>query len=208
MLPRLVVSICLLFFVFGIGKADPLVPVGTVIGGTIVASASISQSITANLTLLDPNGNVFLAGAASQGSSIFLIGGPGTPVSFQAAIAGTADQGNIALNLIFKGTGPPIPDTSASEFDLIGHGEITFSGGVFLNHSDMFNVGNPLFTISGVFTGPISLHFIRGGDGLFILRTATFNVADNAVPEPVSVVLFGTGIVLTALSAKLRRRRN
>ena len=201
-----VVSLFLLIGFCHVAKADPVIPVGTVLGGTIVASSQINQAISGTLQILDPNGNPVLVGFASQGGMLDFFGGPGTPVVFQAGIAGTADQGNVAINLIFKGTGPVIPQTNAPTLDLIGFGTIEFSG---FTCTGGCLVGTPLFSFSGTFSGPVALHFTSfdfNGETRYQLRTATATFSTSTVPEPVSLLFFATG--LGATSIVVRRKHN
>ena len=201
---RVVVSLFVLLVVCHAAKADPVVPVGTVLGGTIIASSNPLQAITGSLETLDQNGNPFLVTFASQGGPLDFFGAPGTPVVFQAGIAGDADQGNAAINLIFSGTGPVIPNTNAPTLDLIGFATIQFSGSACPNNC---LVDTPLFSFSGTFSGPVALHFTSfdlNGEIRYQLRSATFST--SAVPEPVSLLLFGTG--LAATSVGIRRRYN
>lgn len=189
---RVVVSLFLLIVLCHGAKADPVVPVGTVLGGTIVASSNPLQAISGSLQTLDGNGIPFVVGFASQGGPLDFFGAPGTPVTFQAGIAGDADQGNAAITLIFTGTGPVIPNTNTPTLDLIGFGTIQFSG--FACPTNCL-VETPLFSYSGTFSGPIALHFTSfdlNGETRYQLRTATFST--SAVPEPVSMLLFATGL--------------
>jgi hypothetical protein len=125
---RVAVSAFAVIVLCHVAKADPVVPVGTVLGGTIIASSQIQQAISGTLQLLDQNGNPVVLGFASQGGMLDFIGSPGTPVVFQAGIAGTADIGNVAINVSFSGTGPVIPNTNAPTLDLIGFATIQFTG--------------------------------------------------------------------------------
>src|SRR5688572_19775062 len=125
---RVVVSLFLLFILCHVAKADPVSPVGTVLGGTIIASSNPLQAISGSLETLDHNGNPFLVTFTSQGGMLDFFGGPGAPVVFRAGIAGDADSGNAAINLIFSGTGPVIPNTNEPTLDLIGTATIEFSG--------------------------------------------------------------------------------
>ena len=203
---RVAVSAFLLTVLCHVAKADPVIPVGTVLGGTIIASSNIQEAISGTLQILDPNGNPVLVGFASQGGMLDFFGGPGTPVVFQAGIAGTADQGNVAINLIFKGTGPVIPQTNAPTLDLIGFGTIEFSG---FTCTGGCLVGTPLFSFSGTFSGPVALHFTSfdfNGETRYQLRTATATFSTSTVPEPVSLLFFATG--LGATSIVVRRKHN
>jgi len=194
---RAVVSLFLLIVLCHGAKADPVVPVGTVLGGTIVASSNPLQAISGSLQTLDGNGIPFVVGFASQGGPLDFFGAPGTPVTFQAGIAGDADQGNAAITLIFTGTGPVIPNTNTPTLDLIGFGTIQFSG--FACPTNCL-VETPLFSYSGTFSGPIALHFTSfdlNGETRYQLRTATFST--SAVPEPVSMLLFATGLGTTSV---------
>ena len=194
---RVVVSFFLLVVLCHGAKADPVVPVGTVLGGTIVASSNPLQAITGTLQTLDQNGSPVVVGFASQGGPLDFFGGPGTPVVFQAGIAGDADQGNAAITLIFTGTGPVIPNTNTPTLDLIGFGTIQFSG--FACPTNCL-VETPLFSFSGTFSGPVALHFMSfdfNGETRYQLRSATF--ATSAVPEPVSLLLFATGLGTTSV---------
>ena len=199
---RVAVSACLLIVVCHVAKADP-VPVGTVLGGTIIASNSIQAALSGSLQTLDHNGDPFLITFGSQGTALSFIGAPGTPVVFQAVIAGTADQGSVAMNMMFSGTGPVIPLTNAPTLDLIGFGTIQFSG--FTCTGGCVS-GTPLFSFSGTFSGPVALHFTSfdfNGETRYQLRTATFSTSE--VPEPVSMLLLVTG--LAASSVVIRRNR-
>jgi PEP-CTERM putative exosortase interaction domain len=200
---RVAVSAFAVIVLCHVAKADP-VPVGTVLGGTIIASSSIQQAISGTLQTLDQNGNPFLIQFSSQGGMLDFFGGPGTPVVFQAGIAGTADVGNVAINLIFSGTGPVIPQTNAPTLDLIGFGTIQFSG---FTCTGGCLVGTPLFSFSGTFSGPVALHFTSfdfNGETRYQLRTATATLSTSTVPEPVSMLLFATG--LAGSSVVIRRK--
>lgn len=200
---RVAVSAFLLIVLCQGAKADPVIPPLTVLGGTIVASSNIQAAITGTLQTLDPNGNPLLLGFASQGGMLTFIGTPGTPVVFQAGIAGTADQGGVAVNLMFTGTGPVIPQTNAPTLDLIGFGTVAFSG---FTCTGGCLVGTPLFSFSGTFSGPVALHFTSfdfNGQTRYQLRTATLSFSE--VPEPVSMLLLVTG--LAASSVVIRRKR-
>ena len=204
---RLVLSFLFVLFISFNVQADPVLPSGTVIGGTITANSIIFRSIEGNLVVLDPNGNIFLVGFASQGGSLDFIGVPGTPIVFSAGIAGSPDQGNVAIQVVFQGTGPVIPNVNTPTLDLVGTATVSFAGTVFATHQDMFIGQNPLFTISGTFTGPVALHLTLGADGFYQLRTATLEL--NPVPEPMTLLLFGSGLSLAAASRRFfgRRRR-
>ena len=180
--------------------ADP----ATVVSGTITARSSFFTSIEGTLNVLDPMGNPFVVGFASQGGSLAFVGGPGTPVTFQAGIAGTADQGNAAVMVSFIGTGPVIPNVSTPTLDLIGAATVQFSGTAFANHTEAFLGQNPLFTFSGTFNGPVALHFILGNDGLYQLQSATADL--TSVPEPVSLLLFGSGLSMALGARRLFRK--
>lgn len=204
-----VVSLFLLTVFCHVAKADPVVPVGTVLGGTIIASSNVQQAISGNLETLDQNGNPFGVGFSSQGGMLDFFGAPGTPVVFQAGIAGDADQGNAAITLIFTGTGPVIPNTNAPTLDLIGFGTIQFSG--FACPSNCL-IDTPLFSFSGTFSGPVALHFTSfdfNGETRYQLRTATFSFSNSSVPEPVSLLLFATGLAATSgfVRRKYKRER-
>jgi hypothetical protein len=199
---RVAVSAFAVIVLCHVAKADPVVPVGTVLGGTIIASSNVQQAISGTLQTLDQNGNPFVVGFSSQGGPLDFFGAPGTPVVFQAGIAGDADQGNAAITLIFSGTGPVIPNTNAPTLDLIGVATIQFSG--FACPSNCL-VDTPLFSFAGTFTGPVALHFTSfdfNGETRYQLQTATFSTA--TVPEPVSMLLLATG--LAAGSLVIRRR--
>jgi len=199
------ISAFLLAVLCCVAKADPVVPVGTVLGGTVIASSNPLQAITGSLETLDQNGNPFLVTFASEGGPLNFFGGPGTPVVFQAGIAGDADQGNAAIQLVFSGTGPVIPQTNAPTLDLIGFATIQFSEFACPNNC---LTENPLFSYSGTFSGPVALHFTSfelNGEIRYQLRTATFPTA--AVPEPVSLLLFGTGLAATSAGIRRKNRR-
>ncbi len=196
---RVAFSASLLIILCHVAKADP---VATVLGGTIIASSNVQQAISGSLQVIDPNGNPFLVTFSSQGGPLDFTGAPGTPVVFQAGIAGDADQGNAAITVLFVGTGPVIPNTNAPTLDLIGSATITFSG--FACPTNCL-VETPLFSYSGSFSGPVALHFTSfdfNGETRYQLRTAT--ATTSTVPEPVSMLLFASG--LGAGSVVIRRK--
>ena len=201
---RVAVSAFAVIVLCHVAKADPAVPVGTVLGGTIIASSQIHQAISGTLQLLDQNGNPVVLGFASQGGMLDFIGTPGTPVVFQAGIGGTADVGNVAINLMFTGTGPVIPQTNAPTLDLVGFGTVQFSG---FTCTGGCLVNPPVFSFSGTFSGPVALHFTSfdfNGETRYQLRTATATFSTSTVPEPVSMLLFASG--LAAGSVVIRRK--
>lgn len=194
------------FAVIVLCQVAKAVPVGTVLGGTVVASNSISAALSGSLQILDPNGDPVLITFASQGTALSFIGAPGTPVVFQAVIAGNADQGNIpiAMQMMFSGTGPVIPQTNAPTLDLIGFGTVQFSGFTCVGGCVS---GTPGFSFSGTFSGPVALHFTSfdfNGETRFQLRTATLTFTSEPVPEPISMLLFTTG--LAGSSVVIRRK--
>ena len=85
---RIAVSLFLLVVLGQVAKADP---VGTVLGGTIIASSNPQQAISGTLETLDHNGNPLTVTFSSQGGPLDFFGAPGTPGVFQAGIAGDAD---------------------------------------------------------------------------------------------------------------------
>jgi len=201
---RVAMSAFLLMVFCHVGKADPVVPVGTVLGGTFTASSNPLQAISGSLQTLDQNGNPFLVTFSSQGGGLDFFGVPGTPVVFQAGIAGDADQGNAAITVMFSGTGPVIPNTNTPTLDLIGTATIQFSG--FACPTNCL-VETPLFSYSGTFSGPVALHFTSfdlNGVTAYQLRTATFTTA--SVPEPVSMLLFATGLAGSSLVIRRKYR--
>ena len=202
---RIVVSLFLLIVWCHVAKADPVVPVGTVLGGTIIASSNPLQAISGTLETLDHNGTPFVLGFSSQGGPLDFFGAPGTPVVFQAGIAGTADSGNAAITLIFSGTGPVIPNTNAPTLDLIGFATIQFSGVACPSNC---LVDTPLFSFSGTFSGPVALHFTSfdfNGETRYQLRSATFSGAP--VPEPGSLLFFATGLAATSVVVRRKHKR-
>ena len=214
---RLLVSFFFVLLISWSVKGDPILikipppqsfhlPSGTVLSGTITANRNLFRSIEGNLNTLDPDGNLFLVGFASQGGSLQFQGLPGTLVVFQAGISGSADQGNTAIQVSFTGTGPVIPNVDTPTLDLIGTANVQFFGTVFASHTDMFLVQNPLFTISGSFSGPVALHFVRMSDGSYLLETATVTL--TAVPEPISLLLFGSGLSAAIASRRFFKNRH
>jgi hypothetical protein len=204
---RVSISAFLLIVLCNVAKADPAVPVGTVLGGTITASSNVQQAIAGSLQALDQNGNPFLVTFSSQGGPLDFTGAPGTPVVFQAGIAGDADQGNAAITVMFTGTGPVIPNTNAPTLDLIGSATITFSG--FACPSNCL-VDTPLFSFSGSFSGPVALHFTSfdfNGETRYQLRTATATFSTSSVPEPTTLALLFTGLSAVAVRVKKSARR-
>jgi hypothetical protein len=196
---RVALSVFLLTVLSHVAKADPVV-----LGGTITASSNVQQAISGSLQTLDQNGNPFLVTFSSQGGMLDFTGAPGTPVTFQAGIAGDADQGNAAITVSFIGTGPVIPNTNAPTLDLIGTATIMFSG--FACPTNCL-VETPLFSFSGSFSGPVALHFTSfdfNGETRYQLRTATATFSTSTVPEPVSMLLFASG--LAAGSVVIRRK--
>ena len=199
---RIAVSAALLLVLGHAAKADPVV-----LGGTIIASSNVQQAISGSLQTLDQNGNPFLVTFSSQGGPLDFFGAPGTPVVFQAGIAGDADQGNAAITVSFIGTGPVIPNTNAPTLDLIGTATITFTG--FACATNCL-VEPTLFGFSGSFTGPVALHFTSfdlNGEIRYQLRTATATFVTSTVPEPATMVLLFTGLATTAARVRHRSRR-
>ena len=202
---RVAVSAFLLIVLCHVANADPAVPVGTVLGGTITASSDPLHAITGTLQTLDQNGVPFVVGFSSQGGPLDFFGVPGTPVVFQAGIAGDADQGNAAITLMFTGTGPVIPNVNTPTLDLIGTATITFTG--FACPSNCL-VDTPLFSFSGVFSGPVTLHFTSfdlNGQLAYQLRSATFD--SSSVPEPISMLLLVTGLAGSSIVVRRRKRQ-
>lgn len=201
---RVAVSAFLLIVLCHVVNADPAVPAGIVLGGTITASSDPLHAITGTLQTLDQNGDPFVVGFSSQGGPLDFFGAPGTPIVFQAGIAGDADQGNAAITLMFTGTGPVIPNTNAPTLDLVGTGTITFTG--FACPSNCL-VDTPLFSFAGTFNGPVTLHltsFDLNGQLRYQLRSATFD--SSSVPEPVSMLLLATGLAGSSIVVRRRNR--
>src|SRR5689334_7982277 len=200
---RVAVSAFLLMVFCHVGKADTVLP-GTVLGGSFTASSNPQQAISGSLQTLDQNGVPFIVTFSSQGGMLDFTGAPGTPVVFQAGIAGDADQGNSAISVSFTGTGPVIPNTNAPTLDLIGSATIQFSG--FACASNCL-VDPPLFSFAGTFSGPVALHFVSidfNGQTRYQLQTATFSSA--SVPEPVSMLLLATGLAGSSLVVRRKYR--
>jgi len=200
---RVAISAFLLMVFCHVGKADPVLP-GTVLGGSFTASSNPQQAISGSLQTLDQNGVPFIVTFSSQGGMLDFTGAPGTPVVFQAGIAGDADQGNSAISVSFTGTGPVIPNTNAPTLDLIGSATIQFSG--FACASNCL-VDPPLFSFAGTFSGPVALHFVSidfNGQTRYQLQTATFSSA--SVPEPVSMLLLATGLAGSSLVVRRKYR--
>ena len=201
---RVTVSAFLLILLCHGAKADPVV----ILGGTITASSNVQQAISGSLQVLDPQGNPFLVTFSSQGGPLDFHGAPGTPVTFQAGIAGDADQGNAAIEVHFNslpGTVIPVNANTAT-LDLIGSATITFQGSACQNNCLVDPV---LFTYSGGFTGPVALHFIRIQVGdQFQYQLTTASATFTNVPEPVSMLLFGSGLVGSSLVIRRRRYQN
>ena len=64
---RIAVSLFLLVVLCQVAKADP---VGTVLGGIIIASSNPQQAISGTLETLDHNGNPFTVTFSSQGGML------------------------------------------------------------------------------------------------------------------------------------------
>ena len=199
MLRRLLVSFLFVLFVSLSVKADPIIPSGTVVGGSVVASG-FPRFSAASFTVLGPNGNLVQVSFFAEGVSVRFEGQPGTPVVFHTGLDGVPDRGNVRLSLIFEGTGPVIPDVNTPTLDLIGSGHVEFFGTVFADRDDLGHNVNPLFTISGSFSVPVNLHFTRESDGSYFLRTASVTL--TPVPEPFSLLLFGSGLTAAIVTRR------
>jgi hypothetical protein len=81
----------------------------------------------------------------------------------------------------------------------------TLSGTLFLT-DDIARINPPVFTfeVSGAGLARITLGSI--GDGLYVVRNVRYDfVSPEAVPEPTTVALLGTGLAAALLRRRKRR---
>lgn len=140
------------------------------------------------------------AGGNVSASSRATFGGPGLQM-YRAESGGLTYFVNRSSSLVFSSSPVVVPVgfTGPLFIDV----PFTMTGTLFLT-DDIARVNPPLFTfeVSGAGMARITLGLVQ--EGLYVVREISYTfLAPEAVPEPTTVALLGTGLA----AALLRRRR-
>jgi len=181
--------------VFGLGAPAAKADVCTV-SGNIVNNCGFETGTTAGWTVVDPSGFTGVDGSPHSGSFALFSGAVGT--------VGTVTQNLVTL----PGQSYNLSFWLQSDGGTPNEWLVRFNGVTLLDVTNAPAFAYRLFTFNGlVATGASTqLQFgFRDDPGFWFLDDIIVVPAGNAVPEPMTIMLLGTG--LAGVAAKLRRRR-
>lgn len=146
------------------------------------------------------------AGGTISASARATFGGPGLRF-YRAESGGLTYFVNRSGSLVFSSSPVVVPFVPVgSTGPLFIDVPFTMTGTLFLT-DDIARANPPLFTfeVSGAGIARISLGIV--GDGIYAVRDISYTfLAPEAVPEPTTVALLGTGLAATLLRRRRKRR--
>ena len=202
-------SVCLLFTYVDDARADPLI----VTGGTATISNPAGFGI-GGFNLLAPNFSAVAGGIPNSANGIAEIRGgirsfPNVPLAGSVCVGGTCLNGYFSnatrLNFTLGAfSGPGVGFTDNTYFVSV---PFTMTGNLQLTEPILGPPPIPvLFTTEIAGDGYAGITFTRNFDTYIITRVVYDFGATQPLPEPATMLLFGTGVAGVIGAARRRRR--